>query len=289
MTLRTLGLSLLGAAGLLALPACQKQETPAPSAAPATPSATAPTAAAGAAGEHAATPIQAPGAQGAAAPEAQAAPAGKGVVRGAVSFTGTPPAAADIPPSNDPACEGMATKDAAVAVKDGKLANVLVRVRGTVPGSVSTPTAPVTVDQSKCTYVPRVQGALANQPVMFKNSDGTLHNVRGVVGTKSAFNVAQPPAGAPVTKPLPADADVLRLKCDVHPWMKAFVVSNPNPFFVTTGEDGAFTLQGLPAGKYTVEAWHESLGTKTAEVTVKDDAPAEVAFAFSASDASSRK
>jgi hypothetical protein len=145
------------------------------------------------------------------------------------------------------------------------------------------------VDQSKCTYVPRVQGAVVGQPVAFKNSDGTLHNVRGLVGTKSAFNVAQPPSGAPVQKTLPADAEVLKLKCDVHPWMTAFVVTNPNPYFATTGADGAFSLQGLPAGTYTVEAWHESLGTKTAEVTVKDGAPAEVSFAFSATDASAKK
>ncbi|MBZ4416732.1 carboxypeptidase regulatory-like domain-containing protein [Myxococcus sp. RHSTA-1-4] len=285
MTLRTLGLSLLGTAGLLTLSACQKEAAPAPSAAPVAPAAPAPAAAPK---EHSATPIGETGAQ-AAAPAEPAAPAGKGVVKGSVTFTGTPPAAADIPPSNDPACEGMATKDLSVVVKDGKLANVLVRVRGNVPGASAAPATPVVVDQTKCTYVPRVQGAMAGQTVAFKNSDGTLHNVRGVVGTKSAFNIAQPPSGAPVKKPLPPDAEVLRLKCDVHPWMTAYVVTNANPYFATTGEDGAFTLQGLPAGTYTVEAWHETLGTKTAEVTVKDDAPAEVSFAFSASDVSAKK
>ncbi|WP_164000225.1 carboxypeptidase regulatory-like domain-containing protein [Pyxidicoccus caerfyrddinensis] len=288
MTLRTLGLTLLGTAGLLALPACQKEEAPA---AP-TPAATAPQPAAPTpapeAKQHAATPIQEPGAQGT-APAVPAIPAGKGVVRGTVTFTGTAPVAADLPPSNDPACEGMSMKDASVLVKDGKLANVLVRVRGNVPGAPPAPSAPVLVDQSKCTYVPRVQGAMVGQPVAFKNSDGTLHNVRGLVGTKSAFNVAQPPSGAQVQKTLPADAEVLKLKCDVHPWMTAFVVTNPNPYFATTGADGTFSLQGLPAGKYTVEAWHESLGTKTAEVTVKDDAPAEASFAFSATDASAKK
>ncbi|MFP2911774.1 carboxypeptidase regulatory-like domain-containing protein, partial [Pyxidicoccus sp. 3LFB2] len=228
---------------------------------------------------------QAPGAQG----PAPVSPESRGVVRGAVTFTGTVPEAADIPASNDPACEGMASKDASVLVKGGKLANVLVRVRGQVQGAPPAPTTPVVVDQSKCTYVPRVQGAVTGQPVSFKNSDGTLHNVRGMVGTKSTFNIAQPPSGSPVQKPVPADAEVLKLKCDVHPWMTAYVVTNPNPYFTTTGEDGAFSLQGLPAGTYTVEAWHESLGTKTAEVTVKDDAPAEISFAFAATDAAAKK
>ncbi|WP_164013011.1 carboxypeptidase regulatory-like domain-containing protein [Pyxidicoccus trucidator] len=284
MTLRTLGLTLLGTAGLLVLPACQKEEA---ATAPATPVPAAPAPAAPSAEPkpHAASPIQEPGAQG----PAPTVPEGRGVVRGAVTFTGAVPAAADVPPSNDPACEGMSTQDASVLVKDGKLANVLVRVRGQVPGAPPAPSTPVMVDQTKCTYVPRVQGAVSGQPVAFKNSDGTLHNVRGMVGTKSAFNIAQPPSGAPVQKPVPADADVLKLKCDVHPWMTAYVVTNPNPYFATTGEDGAFSLQGLPAGTYTVEAWHESLGTKTAEVTVKDGAPAEVSFAFAATDASTKK
>ncbi|GEN10925.1 Carboxypeptidase regulatory-like domain-containing protein [Myxococcus fulvus] len=279
MTLRTLGLSMLGAAGLLALPACKKEE------APATPPPAAPAEAARAPEEkapHAATPIQAPG-------QTTNVAVGKGEVKGTVTFTGTAPVAADLPPSADPACEGRASKDEAVLVKDGKLRNVLVRVRGAVPGASTVPSEPVVVDQSKCTYVPRVQGAVAGQPVVFKNSDGTLHNVRGVVGTKSAFNVAQPPSGAPVQKSVPAADDVLKLKCDVHPWMTAFVVSNPNPFFATTGEDGTFAIQGLPAGTYTLEAWHETFGTKSAEVTVKDDAPATVAFAFTAEDASAKK
>ncbi|MFP2959671.1 carboxypeptidase regulatory-like domain-containing protein [Myxococcus sp. 1LA] len=276
MTLRTLGLTLLGTAGLLTLSACKKEEPAAPAAPAATPAAEKKV--------HAASPIQAP--EGAAAP---VAPAGKGVVKGTVKFTGTPPSAADIPASNDPACEGMATKDASVLVKDGNLQNVLVRVKGQVAGAPPAPSTPVVVDQSKCTYVPRVQGARTGQQVAFKNSDGTLHNVRGIVGTKPTFNVAQPPSGAPVERPLPPDADVLKLKCDVHPWMSAFVVATENPYFVTTGEDGTFSLEGLPAGTYTVEAWHEALGTKTAEVTVKDDAPTEAAFAFSAEDASAQK
>ncbi|MCP3098711.1 carboxypeptidase regulatory-like domain-containing protein [Myxococcus sp. K15C18031901] len=274
MTLRTLGLSMVGVVGLLALPACKKEGTP-PLPPPTTP---APVAGQGAQ-VHEATPIQAPEAQ------QPAAPAGKGEVKGTVSFTGTPPPPADLPANSDPACEGRGDKEQSLRVQGGKLENVVVRIKGAVPGAPPAPTTPVVVDQSKCTYVPRVQGAVAGQSVMFKNSDGTLHNVRGVVSTRAAFNVAQAPSGAPVERKLPTEGDVLKLKCDIHPWMTAYIVSNPNPFFATTGADGAFSLKGLPAGTYTVEAWHETLGTKTAEVTVKDDAPATVDFAFSASDA----
>jgi hypothetical protein len=140
------------------------------------------------------------------------------------------------------------------------------------------------IDQLKCTYTPRVLGAQAGQPIQVKNSDQTMHNVRGMAGTKPIFNMAQPPSMPPVSKPAPADADVLTLKCDVHPWMKAFVVVSPHPYFSTTGEDGAFNISGLPAGTYTLEAWHETLGTKTAQVTVKDGETAEATFEFSAND-----
>ncbi|MDY7230490.1 TonB-dependent receptor [Hyalangium rubrum] len=267
MKLRTLGLALFGAAGLGVLPACTKDEAPPP---PATPPASA-------------------SATGEAAKPAPAAPApvavsGRGTVRGVVKFTGQPPAMADIAPSSDPACEGMVLKEQAVLVKDGKLQNVLVRVRGAVPGAPAAPTEPVVVDQSKCTYLPRVQGAVSGQALLVKNSDGTMHNVRGMAGTRALFNLAQPPSAPPVTKPMPGEVELLQLKCDVHAWMRGYISVSPHPYFATTGEDGAFSMEGVPEGTYTLEAWHETFGTKTAEVTVKKEAVSEAAFEFTATD-----
>lgn len=268
MKLRTFGLALIGSAGLVMLPACSK-DTPAPAPAP-----------------EAAAPSQPskPATPEPAAAATPPAPAGKSTIRGVVKFNGTAPAPADIAPSADPACEGMALKEQAVLVKDGKLQNVLVRVRGAVQGAPAAASTPVVVDQVKCTYTPRVMGAQAGQSIQVKNSDGTLHNVRAVAGTKPVFNLAQPPSMPPVTKPVPADTEMLQLKCDVHPWMKAYIAVSPHPYFSTTGEDGAFSITGLPAGTYTLEAWHETFGTKTAEVTVKDAETAEAAFEFSATD-----
>lgn len=263
MKLRTFGLALIGAAGLAVLPACKKDEAPPAPSTPTTGQA------------QTLMPAQ---------PQTPPAPAGKSTIHGVVKFNGAPPAAADIAPSADPACEGMALKEAAVLVKDGKLQNVLVRVKGTVAGAPAAPSTPVVVDQTKCTYSPRVQGAQAGQTIQVKNSDQTLHNVRAVTGTKSIFNLAQPPSGPPVTKPVPTDVELVQLKCDVHPWMKAFVAVSPHPYFATTGEDGSFSLTGLPAGTYTIEAWHETFGTKSAEVTVKDGETAETSFEFSATD-----
>jgi plastocyanin len=266
MKLRTLGVAVLGAVGLVAVPACQKQEAP-----------------------PAASVAKAP-AQNKAAPVAEApaaAPAqpvtGGGTVQGTIAFKGAAPTPAAIQPSDDAACDGMALKDQSVRVTDGKLANVLVRVRGLVPRS--RPAQPALIDQQKCTYTPRVQGVTAGQPVLIKNSDGTLHNARALTGTKTVFNVAQPPNAKAVPRNLPADAEVIRLKCDIHPWMAAWVVVNPNPYFATSGTDGAFSIEHLPAGTYTLEAWHETLGTRTAEVTVKEGETATASFEFSAENA----
>lgn len=269
MKLRTFGLAVIGAAGLAILPGCKKDEAPATApSAPATPT----------------TAGQDKPATDTAQAQTPPAPAGKSTIHGVVKFTGTAPAPADIPASSDPACEGMSLKDQPVMAKDGKLQNVLVRVKGNVAGApaAGASSPPVVIDQLKCTYTPRVMGAQAGQPIQVKNSDQTLHNVRAMAGTKPIFNMAQPPQMPPVSKPTPADAEMIQLKCDVHPWMKAFVVVSPHPYFSTTGEDGSFSITGLPAGTYTLEAWHETLGTKTAEVTVKDGETAEASFEFTA-------
>ena len=95
------------------------------------------------------------------------------------------------------------------------------------------------------------------------------------------FNQAQPPKAAALAKALPADGDVVKLKCDVHPWMVSYVVVSKGPFS-TSGEDGAFEIKDVPPGKYTVEAWHEKLGAQTSEITVEDGKTAQLAFAFAA-------
>lgn len=262
MKLRMLGVAVLGAVGLSVLPACDDEAAPTRQAAPAA-SKAAPKPAPTAAAEPAPQPLT-----------------GGGTVRGAISFKGVPPTPAAVAPSDDPACDGMASSEQSVRVKDGKLENVLVRVRGLVPGP--RPTQPVVIDQHQCTYLPRVQGASVGQPILIKNSDGTLHNARALAGTKALFNVAQPPHGKAVQRNLPADVELVRLKCDIHPWMAAWVVVNPNRFFATSGADGSFSIEHLPAGSYTLEAWHETLGIRTAEITLKEGETVSASFEFSA-------
>ncbi|MFZ5471240.1 MAG: carboxypeptidase regulatory-like domain-containing protein [Myxococcota bacterium] len=203
-----------------------------------------------------------------------------GSVTGTVAYTGAPPKAEKLNRKSDAVCAKKDFNDPTVTLsKDGKaLANVLVRV--TNAPAAKPPAEPVVVDQHECMYTPRVQGAVEGQKITIKNSDGTLHNVHAYAGTKTLFNQAQPPK----SKELQKDAkggDVIKFKCDVHPWMTGYVVVNKSGFFATTGEDGKFEIKDVPPGKYTVEAWHEKLGTQKAEITVEEGKPVEAKFSFS--------
>jgi plastocyanin len=203
----------------------------------------------------------------------------KGTLAGTVTFEGTPPKAPPAPEMTDPACRGASTDDASVAVHDGKLANVLVRITDASVKAAG-PERPVVVHQKGCQYTPRVQGAVLGQRLAIQNGDPTLHNVHSYEDHRSLFNNAQPPGAPPIVKPLPQTEGVVRVKCDVHPWMAAFVVVGHNPYFAVTDDAGHFEIQGVPPGRYTVEAWQETLGTRTAQVEVKAGQTAQVAFRY---------
>ncbi|MBF5042704.1 TonB-dependent receptor [Aggregicoccus sp. 17bor-14] len=207
----------------------------------------------------------------------------RGKVTGTVRYEGATPRMTRINTASDPACEGAASAEPAIAVHDGLLENVLVRIKGPVAGEPAPkPQGPVVLDQKACAYVPRVQGALAGQAIEVHNSDPTLHGVRVLQGPDSVLQEVQPPQGPPVKGEVPRAAEVLRVKCDVHPWMLAWIVVSPSAHFAVTDAAGHFALEGLPPGTYTVEAWHESLGTRSAEVKVAADGATELSFTFSA-------
>jgi hypothetical protein len=129
-------------------------------------------------------------------------------------------------------------------------------------------------------YRPRVQVATEGEKIMVRNNDGTLHNVHTYDGTKTLFNQAQPAKSKPIEKPIPANASLLKLKCDVHPWMTGFVVVNKNAYAAVSKEDGTFEIKDVPPGNYTVEAWHEKLPAQTQKIKVEDGKPTSVKFAF---------
>jgi Carboxypeptidase regulatory-like domain len=157
---------------------------------------------------------------------------------------------------------------------------------GLPPGDYPVPAAPVELDQKECDYLPRVFGIRPGQPLSIKNSDNLLHNVNargsgaGLSRGPNAFNVAMPLQGLKTTRSFGEPQVAVTITCDVHPWMRAYAGVVPHPFFAVTDASGAFAIGGLPAGSYTLEAWHERLGKTTVQVTVAEGARAEAALEF---------
>ncbi len=208
-----------------------------------------------------------------------------GSIRGVAAFSG--PAALAVPdgPSrkSDPFCAKRPFRDESILLSPNgaALQNVVVRIIKGAPPLAVRPQQPVVIDQRDCLIRPRISAAVRGQPILFRNSDGTMHAPRGHAGPKPVFNLVQPPKAKDAEKTAKVDGDVLRLQCDVHPWMQGYVVTSENGFFAVTGEDGGFSLDAVPPGSYTVEAWHEKLGRQTVELTVVEGQPAVANFAFS--------
>jgi plastocyanin len=218
-----------------------------------------------------------PGATAAGAPGAF----GKGGVAGKVTFLGQVPAPKSIT-TPDSFCSRQKIVDEEVSASPaGALKNVLVRVTN-VAGSYPPPPTPAVVDQVGCLYRPRVQAVIAGQPVHIKNSDQTLHNVHTYRGASTLFNQAQIPGMSPIVKTFADGGQIIRFRCDVHPWMNGYVAVNAHPFTAVSDTDGRYAIERLPAGKYTIEAWHERLGTRTAELTVADGLVSDLNFEFKA-------
>jgi plastocyanin len=206
---------------------------------------------------------------------------GSGVVRGVVKFDGVPPKTTR-GTTNDP-CSGTEPPAQETVLVDagGGLRNVLVSVGGAGRGDGSG-WAPALLDQVECRYVPHVLGVQVGQKLRLRSSDARLHNVHYAPQANPSGNHAFTNAGdereAVFTSP-----EVVRMKCDVHPWMTAYVGVFENPFFATTGEGGTFEIKGLPAGDYTLVAWHELYGRLEQPVKVADETkPAEATFTYKA-------
>jgi plastocyanin len=209
-----------------------------------------------------------------------------GTVTGNVKFEGTAPAAQPIKLSSDPYCQkanpGLTTESEVVG-KDGALGNVFVYVKdGLGNRTFPTPSAPVVLDQKGCHYTPHVLGIQVGQPLQIVNSDDTLHNVHGLAKANKEFNQGQPIQGMKMTHTFSTKEVMVPFKCDVHGWMNAWIGVLDHPYYAVTSADGSFSLKGLPPGTYTIEAWHEKLGTQTQTVTVGEKETRNVAFTFKA-------
>lgn len=223
-----------------------------------------------------------------------------GVIKGSVKFDGAAPKMKKIKMDAESSCKAHHEKQAepprdqtVVVNKNGTLANVVVYVKAGLPAGKTwpVPTEPITLDQKGCMYIPHVWGMMAGQTLRILNSDeGVLHNVHAFSEKANGFNKGMPGApGVKLEEVIKEEEQPLKIKCDVHGWMTSYAFVLTHPFHSTSNADGAFEIKGLPAGEYTIEAWHEKYGvqsqavkvgageTKEATFTYKSDAPADAA------------
>ncbi|HVY93001.1 MAG TPA: carboxypeptidase regulatory-like domain-containing protein [Bryobacteraceae bacterium] len=217
---------------------------------------------------------------------------GQTIVKGKAVFKGTPPRVRPISMDADPACAakhpGPVQPETAIIKADGSLKNVFVYVSKGLEGKTfPTPSTPVVLDQTGCTYAPHVFGIMVNQQLKVVNNDATTHNVHAMGETNPEFNVGQRAGAPPIVKTFTKPEVTIPILCNQHPWMRAVAHVMTNPYFAVSDENGAFTIKGLPPGKYTITAIHEKFGTSNQEITVTAGKPVPpLTFTFSTGTAS---
>ena len=197
-----------------------------------------------------------------------------GSITGTVTFNGTAPKLNPLAMDADPTCAkkhtGPVPSEMLVLGPGNTMGNIMVYVSKGLPAGKTypAPTTPAVLDQNGCQYKPHVMGIMVGQAYKILNSDGILHNIHTLPKINPAFNKGMPPTLKEATTVFAKPEEVFHIKCDVHPWMSAYMAVFSHPFYSVTKTDGKFTISGLDPGTYEITAWHERLGTQTAMVTV---------------------
>ena len=200
------------------------------------------------------------------AQETAAGATGTATLTGTVKLTGAKPATKAISMASDPICAGAHAEptheESAIVGEGGALKWVFVHVKEGVTGTYPIPKTPVVLDQIGCTYKPHVFGVQAKQKIEIRNSDATLHNVHALPKDNREFNLGMPMQGMKLKKKFTKPEVMVKIKCDVHSWMSCYAGVLSHPFYAVSADDGLFSIAELPAGTYTIEAWHETFGTQ---------------------------
>ena len=202
-------------------------------------------------------------------------PARAGDITGVITLKGVPPAEKDITPLKDDATCGalydtMPTTHFYVVSPQGELADVVVSLKDVTGKSTGASAPPAVLDQKGCVYLPSILAIQTGQKLIVKNSDPCVHNVHTSPTANPEVNEVQMPGGADLTFTFDKPEPFLKFRCDVHPWMFAWVTVVDSPYFAVTGKDGKFTIKNVPPVKYTLEAAHRKLGAQTANIEVTD-------------------
>ena len=200
----------------------------------------------------------------------------EGSITGTITFEGKAPKMKPLKVDADPICvvnNEIAPKKEWLILDENKgVKNVLVFVTEGLNIDYLPPEEPVVIDQKGCIYSPHVLGIMAGQQLDILNNDGTLHNIHALPKVNKEFNKAQPRSKKKLSVKFEKPEAPFKVKCDVHPWMGAYIGVFDHPCFAVSGDDGTYIISDLKPGEYVIEAWHEKLGSQTANVTVSDSA-----------------
>ena len=183
-----------------------------------------------------------------------------GSLSGRVNFQGNAPKKKTLKMDADPVCgsahETPPYRQSFIMNDEGYIKNVMLYLQD-VKYDGETPETQAVLDQKGCMYLPHVQGMMAGQELLIKNSDATLHNIHGLPTINSQFNFAMPKVVKEKAIKISMAESSFKIKCDVHPWMKAYLSVFNHPYFAVTDTNGKFEITGIPAGDYEVVFWHE--------------------------------
>lgn len=212
-------------------------------------------------------------------------PSTAGSITGSIRFVGKKPARKLIDMSSDPACveahHGKAYDESLVVSSNGSLGNAFVYIEKGLEGkNFEVPSTPVTIDQRGCWFRPRVLGVQTGQVLQVVNSDPVTHNIHPMAEANREWNHSQGPGDAPLSRKFLKPEIMIKVKCNIHSWMHAFIGVVEHPYFAVSKDDGSFEINNLPPGTYTLAVWQENLGTQEQQVTVTSHSTAVTKFTF---------
>ena len=213
-----------------------------------------------------------------------ASPPSEGSIAGKVTFEGTPAKYKSVDMSPEPSCAKFYTTPPAfegvVTGPNNSLQNVVVYVSAGAPDETNGGPV-ITLRQRGCRYTPHVIALRINQEIWVQNDDSVTHTVHPMARTNKEWNRSQPPGTPPFAikydKP-----EFIRVRCELHPWMRGVFAVMKNSHYAVTDDSGSFTLPALPPGKYTITAWHETYGEMSKEVTITAGETSSLSFVFKA-------
>ena len=230
-----------------------------------------------------AEPAQKP--QEAVVPAFHVDPATAGSISGTIRFTGKRPVRKPIDMSNDPACveahHGAAFDESLVVSPNGSLANAFIYVKDGLQGKhFEAPSTSVVIDQNGCWFRPRIIGIQTGQVFEVRNSDPVTHNIHPMAHINREWNHSQGAGDPPMARKFLKPEIMVRVKCNIHSWMHAFIGVVDNPYFAVSKEDGSYSIGNLPPGTYTIGFWQEVLGTQERQITVAPHSKTQVNLTF---------